>query len=60
VSHWYGLYCLTVTVSHWSGSYSLTPHPLSWPGRVVGSAFSWNPATQWVSETVAKMWLLWF
>jgi len=39
---------LGVIVAHWSGSYHLTPHPFSWPGFVVGSGLSWNPATHWV------------
>jgi len=43
---------LGVIVAHWSGSYHLTPHPFSWPGFVVGSGLSWNPATHWVSATV--------
>lgn len=38
---------LGVIVAHWSGSYHLTPHPFSWPGFVVGSGLSWNPATHW-------------
>jgi hypothetical protein len=42
---------LGVIVAHWSGSYHLTPHPFSWPGFVVGSGLSWNPATHWVSVT---------
>jgi hypothetical protein len=47
---------LGVIVAHWSGSYHLTPHPFSWPGFVVGSGLSWNPATHWVSVT--EMWLM--
>jgi hypothetical protein len=44
---------LGVIVAHWSGSYHLTPHPFSWPGFVVGSGLSWNPATHWVSDSVS-------
>jgi hypothetical protein len=43
---------LGVIVAHCSGPYHLTPHLFSWPGLMVGSGLSWNPATHWVGATV--------